>query len=103
MIRLGVILSWLLSALMQNAEKSISEAGYAVINEMGSNHGWDIIWENSSPKGLILLARLRAILNRNQQGMKVIFSGSSFYGLREVFADKSAPLFRFAVPLNFLL
>ena len=53
-----------------------------------------------SNEGLTLLARLRAILNRNQQGMKVIFMGSSAYGLREVFADKSAPFFRFAVPVE---
>ena len=38
-----------------NAEQSISDAGNAVINEMGSNHGWDIIWEKSSPIRRIVL------------------------------------------------
>ena len=33
------IMRWLFSSLMQNAEHSISEAGNAMINEKGSNHG----------------------------------------------------------------
>ena len=49
------IMRWLFSSLMLNADQSISEAGNAVINEMGSNHGWDIIWENSSPIRRIVL------------------------------------------------
>ena len=49
------IMRWLFSSLMLDAEQSISEAGNAVINEMGSNHGWDTIWENSSPIRRIVL------------------------------------------------
>lgn len=38
-----------------NAEQSISDAGNAVFNDMGRNHGWDIIWEKSSPIRRIVL------------------------------------------------
>ena len=50
--------------------------------------------------GPAFLAMLRAILDRNRMGLKIVFTGSSVYGLRKIFADRVAPFFRFAVPVE---
>lgn len=49
------IMRWLFSSLTLDSEQSVNGAGSSVIDEMGRNHGWDIIWENSSPLRRVVL------------------------------------------------
>lgn len=51
-------------------------------------------------EGPTFLAMLRAILDRNSLALKVVFTGSSIYGLRKIFADRAAPFFCFAFPVE---
>lgn len=50
-----------------------------------------------------LIKSLRTGLDKNQQKVKVIFTGSSTNGLRSMFNDNNAPFFHFAYSVDFPL
>ena len=47
-----------------------------------------------------LIAALRTSLDKRKSGLVTVFTGSSQAGLRAMFSDRDAPLFRFAEPLE---
>lgn len=47
-----------------------------------------------------LIAALRTSLDKRKRGLATVFTGSSLAGLRAMFSDRDAPLFRFAEPLE---
>jgi hypothetical protein len=49
-----------------------------------------------APGGTDFVAVLRAVLSRNPQGLRTIFTGSSQDGLNALFSARDAPFFRFA-------
>ena len=51
-------------------------------------------------EGPAFLAMLRTVLDRNKQGLKAVFLGSSMYGMNTIFADKDGPFYRFATPVD---
>ena len=53
-------------------------------------------WENARP----MVAALRTSLDKRTDGLVAVFSGSSEVGLQQVFSERDAPFFRFAIPLD---
>ena len=53
-------------------------------------------WKNARP----LVAALRTSLDKRADGLVAVFSGSSQVGLQQVFSERDAPFFRFAIPID---
>ena len=49
------IMRWLFGSLMLDPDQPVTDAGKNVIDDMGRNHGWDVIWENASPIRRVVL------------------------------------------------
>lgn len=61
----------------------------------------DEVQELAKSKGAKeLIAALRTSLDKRKSGIVTVFTGSSQAGLRAMFSDRDAPLFRFAEPLE---